>query len=127
MIDSDGLSQTWDFYPTPQGIWLDNGKQLSYVQWWQAEKAHEAQADSLGHAIAVLPGTVTALYKSVGDSIEKGEKIISFEAMKMETTLVAEISGTVQSLSWQVGDQIAEGDSLYAIEADAEAGDGHNA
>jgi 3-methylcrotonyl-CoA carboxylase alpha subunit len=127
MIDSDGLSQTWDFYPTPQGIWLDNGKQLSYVQWWQAEKAHEAQADSLGHAVAVLPGTVTALYKSVGDSIEKGEKIISFEAMKMETTLVAEISGTVQSLSWQVGDQIAEGDSLYAIEADAEAGDGHNA
>jgi acetyl/propionyl-CoA carboxylase alpha subunit len=123
VIDSGGLSQTWDVHPTPQGVWMDNSDELDYVQWWRAGEAHETETESLGHAIAVLPGTVTALYKAMGDSIVKGEKIISFEAMKMETTLIAEVSGIVQSLTWQMGDQIAEGDTLYAIEPAVEVVD----
>ena len=75
---------------------------------------------SSGFQVANLSATDMATikityYPQSGDAVEVGDKLISFEAMKMETTLLAEVAGTLADCSWQVGDQISEGDLLFHV------------
>jgi len=112
----DGLSIEWDVYFKDNQVWLDNGDRIETVSWWLAAKAHDHDVEKVGKATAVLPGVVTAVYKKVGDKVTAGEKILSFEAMKMETTQVAEVDGVLKVIPWQVGDQISEGDVLFEID-----------
>ena len=58
--------------------------------------------------ICPMPGLVTALHVTEGDSIEEGQPLAVIEAMKMENILRAEKAGTVSAVS------VAEGDSLQA-------------
>jgi 3-methylcrotonyl-CoA carboxylase alpha subunit len=111
----DGHLIEWDVLFDGDKVWLDNGDRIESITWWKAEKAHDTDIDSVGHAVAVLPGTVTAVYKKQGESVIVGDKLLSFEAMKMETTLTAEVAGTLDVFTWQEGDQISEGDILFNI------------
>jgi 3-methylcrotonyl-CoA carboxylase alpha subunit len=52
-------------------------------------------AAGVGVAVAPMPGKVIRLLVSVGDRVEAGQALVVLEAMKMETTLRAEIAGTV--------------------------------
>lgn len=116
----DGMTIEWDCFITDERVFLDNGDRQAHIEWWQADKAHDHDLEASGRQLAVLPGVVTEVYKKPGDAVEVGDKLISFEAMKMETTLLAEVSGTLTDCSWQVGDQISEGDLLFHVtEADA--------
>src|SRR5262245_33556403 len=49
----------------------------------------------VGVAVAPMPGKVIRVLVSVGDRVEAGQALVVLEAMKMETTLRAEIAGTV--------------------------------
>lgn len=118
----DGVLIEWDTHVTAERVSLDNGDRQFTQVWWQAAKAHDHDADLSGREIAALPGTVTALYKQPGDAVSVGDKLLSYEAMKMETTLMADVAGTLRDMAWQVGDQIGEGDLLYDIEIHDDAG-----
>jgi pyruvate carboxylase len=67
---------------------------------------------------APLPGLVVGLAVSVGDSVRKGQKLLSIEAMKMETTLYAEKPGRVAEIVTAVGRQVAAGELLIRMKAD---------
>lgn len=112
----DGIMVEWDTHVKGDRVSLDNGARQFAQTWWRAAKAHDHDLDISGREIAALPGTVTALYKQEGDVVSAGDKLLSYEAMKMETTLMADVDGTVKTLSWAVGDQIGEGDLLYEID-----------
>ena len=43
---------------------------------------------------SAMPGTITKVFRKVGDKVKKGESIIAMEAMKMEHTLSAPCDGT---------------------------------
>ncbi|MCK9303809.1 MAG: acetyl-CoA carboxylase biotin carboxyl carrier protein subunit [Bacteroidales bacterium] len=58
---------------------------------------------------SVIPCTVSALYTSEGAKIEKGDKILEFEAMKMKNILIAPFSGKVEKIFVKQGDKIAKG------------------
>ncbi|EAR11037.1 acetyl/propionyl/methylcrotonyl-CoA carboxylase subunit alpha [Reinekea blandensis] len=118
---SKGRLYRWAVYVTDDSVWLDDGHQPLVQTWWRAEKAHDHDVDVSGREVAALPGTVTALYKQPGDHVRVGDKLLSYEAMKMETTLMADVDGVLSDMSWQVGDQIGEGDLLYDITATADA------
>ena len=45
-----------------------------------------------------LPGLVVGVAVAVGDPVRKGQKLLSIEAMKMETTIYAERPGRVAEL-----------------------------
>jgi 3-methylcrotonyl-CoA carboxylase alpha subunit len=132
-----GLSVHWDaFLCAPQGqssipglgrvegrvqdrtgeVWLDNGDRIETVSWWQATVGPSAEGEKLGRLCALLPGIVTAVYAQLGDRVAIGDKLLSLEAMKMETTQVAQVAGILRELPWQVGEQISEGDLLFDIE-----------
>ncbi len=78
-----------------------------------------AQADgSPGQVGAPMPGTVTSLAIQVGQRVKKGEALLGIEAMKMETTLFAELGGEVAEIVVKPGDSVETKDLLVVITAD---------
>nr|WP_315459210.1 acetyl/propionyl/methylcrotonyl-CoA carboxylase subunit alpha [uncultured Sphingorhabdus sp.] len=57
--------------------------------------------------ICPMPGLLTALHVSVGDSVEAGQPLAVVEAMKMENILRAEKSGIVKAVNAGAGDSLA--------------------
>jgi biotin carboxyl carrier protein len=63
-----------------------------------------------------MPGKVTAVEVSQGDMVNKGQRLLTLEAMKMEHGLTAPFNGVVVELSAETGAQVSEGVVLARIE-----------
>ncbi len=59
-----------------------------------------------------LPGLIVGVAVNAGDPVRKGQKLLSIEAMKMETTLYAERPGRVEEVLAVVGHQVKTGELL---------------
>lgn len=64
---------------------------------------------------APLPGNIMQVFIKAGDDIKKGEKLLMYEAMKMENNILAEKDGTVSAIKVQAGDSVLEGDVLIEL------------
>ena len=62
-----------------------------------------------------LPGNILSILVHVGDVVQKGQKLLTYEAMKMENDILAEGNGTVAKIYVNVGDTILEGATLIEI------------
>ncbi len=71
-----------------------------------------------GEIEAPMPGKVTAVEVAAGDKVEKGQRLLTLEAMKMEHALTAPFDGTVAELSASPGQQVTEGTLLVKVEAE---------
>lgn len=60
-------------------------------------------------------GKVFKLDKNVGDHVEKGDTVVTIEAMKMEIGCVAPEAGTVASINVSVGDPCENGTVLATL------------
>jgi acetyl/propionyl-CoA carboxylase alpha subunit len=69
-----------------------------------------------GVIAAPMPGKVTAVEVSQGDMVNKGQRLLTLEAMKMEHGLTAPFDGTVTELSAAAGAQVGEGTILARVE-----------
>jgi Pyruvate carboxylase len=73
-------------------------------------------ANASGVKIAApLPGSVMQIFVKEGDVVKKGDKLLMYEAMKMENNLLAEADGTISAIKCRVGDNILQGDVLIII------------
>ncbi|MBR1838155.1 MAG: biotin/lipoyl-binding protein [Bacteroidaceae bacterium] len=84
----------------------------------QAVAAAPAQPTGTGEGSPVkapLPGVVTAIKVSVGQSVKKGETVAILEAMKMENNIAAECDGKVTGIAVQAGESVLEGTVLVTI------------
>lgn len=70
-----------------------------------------------GVVTAPMPGKVVAVLVAAGDTVEAGQPIAIVEAMKMETTLVAEIAGRVERLDAVPGQLVDAGRVIATIAA----------
>ena len=64
---------------------------------------------------APIPGMVTTLSVSVGSKVAKGDKLLTLEAMKMQTTLYAPIDGVVEEVHAALGDRVDSKDLMVRI------------
>ncbi len=64
---------------------------------------------------APIPGLITSLGVGVGTKITKGDKLLTLEAMKMQTTIYAPCDGTVAEVNAKVGDTVESKDLLVLI------------
>ncbi len=64
-----------------------------------------------------LPGNIMQVYVKNGDVVKLGDKLLVYEAMKMENTVLAEKDGTIKNLRVQTGASVLQGETLMEIEA----------
>jgi pyruvate carboxylase len=68
------------------------------------------------HVAAPMPGSVVAVLVGVGEEVAAGQKLLTLEAMKMETTLYAERAGRVAEVVVRPHTQVEAGDLLVRFE-----------
>jgi pyruvate carboxylase len=78
----------------------------------EAPKADPSDPKQVG---APLPGLVVSVAVVAGDPVRKGQKLLSIEAMKMETTLYAERGGRIAEILAAVGRQVEAGELLIRL------------
>lgn len=79
-------------------------------------KAEKADPGNSNHVGSAMPGMVVSLAVQEGASVREGQKLLVIEAMKMQTTIVAEKAGKVSRVLVKAGSQIETGDLLLVIE-----------
>lgn len=62
-----------------------------------------------------LSGTVVEIHVAEGQAVQQGDKLITLEAMKMNTAISASRSGNVASIKAQVGASVQEGQVLLTL------------
>lgn len=65
--------------------------------------------------IAPLPGIVIHLKVKEGDEVKKGTTLLTYEAMKMENSILAEKDGTVKTIKVAIGQNFLQGDVLIEM------------
>lgn len=68
------------------------------------------------HVAAPMPGAVVAVLVNIGEEVVAGQKLLTLEAMKMETTLYAERAGRLAEVLAQPRSQVEAGDLLVRFE-----------
>jgi pyruvate carboxylase len=67
------------------------------------------------HVGAPMPGMVVTVAVKVGQTVKKGDPLLSMEAMKMETMLTAERDATVHAIHVRAGETINARDLLVEL------------
>jgi 3-methylcrotonyl-CoA carboxylase alpha subunit len=93
-----------------------DGRTFSFATADAEARAGDARARS-GAAVAPMPGKVIAVLVAVGDTVEAGQPLVVLEAMKMETTLAAEVGGQVSAVLAVPGATVDAGAVLVEIGA----------
>jgi biotin carboxyl carrier protein len=62
-----------------------------------------------------LPGNIVNIFVKEGASVKKGDKLLTYEAMKMENEVLAEKDGTIASIKVHIGDAVLQDDVLIEM------------
>ena len=68
-----------------------------------------------------LPGSIVKVMVKPGDSVKKGDTLLTRESMKMENVVASEYTGTVKNVLVAAGQNVMQDDKLVEIETVAEA------
>jgi pyruvate carboxylase len=84
----------------------------------KAAAATRAKADAAkpGEVGAPIPGAVTVIYVKQGQRVNKGERLVVMEAMKMQSTVYAPVSGLVKKVAVTAHENVEARDLLLVIE-----------
>lgn len=75
----------------------------------------KAEAGNEKHVGAPMPGVISTLAVSAGQTVSAGDVLVSIEAMKMETAIHAERDGEISEVLVATGDQIDAKDLLVTF------------
>ena len=90
-----------------------DGEARTFREYRAAGSAVGSAAD--GAILSPMPGRIIAVEVAAGDTVTKGQKLVTLEAMKMEHSLVAPFDGIVAELNAESGGQVSEGAVLARI------------
>jgi geranyl-CoA carboxylase alpha subunit len=97
----------------------------SCIHEFTEHRPHESSADassdgSDGRVRAPTMGRVIALWAEPGQRVEPGARLLTLEAMKIESTITSPIAGTIHELRVAVGDQVDKAQVLVIVTPEAE-------
>ncbi len=101
--------------PASQALAFADGFARLYVL--DQTRASAAGTAGDGLVVSPMPGRIIAVDVAAGDTVTKGQKLVTLEAMKMEHALTAPFDGTVAELNVEVNGQASEGMLLVRLEA----------
>ena len=111
IIANDG-DTAWISTPEFGGWRIDEEDELSAAR-------HEEEAVG-GTLLSPMPGTVTVVHASVGESVTAGQTLLVVEAMKMEHPITAPLDGVVEAVHVQAGQAVAMEAPLAVVTAASE-------
>lgn len=65
---------------------------------------------------AFIPGIIQEIYVKKGAKVNRGDKLLILEAMKMKNLVTAPVSGTVKSINIQSGKMVTKNELLIELE-----------
>ena len=77
--------------------------------------ARKAASGNPDHVGAPTPGLVTGLFVQVGDEVEANAKLLTLEAMKMQSTIYSPKAGTIKEIVVSAGSQVQSKDLLLVL------------
>lgn len=80
-----------------------------------ARPSGAAPAAGAGSVASPLSGRIVSVDCSVGQKVVAGDKLVTVEAMKMNTFVAAASDGVVTAIAVQAGDVVEEGQVLVTI------------
>lgn len=102
--------------PAPAMLVAEGGSVWQLTPWRAAGGAGGAAGD--GAILSPMPGKIIAVDVAAGDTVRKGQKLLTLEAMKMEHSLTAPFDGVVAELNATGGAQVQVEALLVRIEKD---------
>lgn len=115
----DGVRQTAFFVIEGTELFLEaNDQSLIIEDTTYAPVLSEDEAGS-GHIVATTEGLVILVGVKPGDKVEKGQTLVTIEAMKMEHRLTADTDGTVINVPAVEGTQVKKGQLMAEIEIES--------
>ncbi len=118
------------------GVWVEK---IADTLWFHVEGqtytwTPERKARSKGGSVAgrldegvvkaPMPGKIIQVLAAKDQSVERGDRLVVMEAMKMEYTLEASCAGRVREVLVQVGDQVELGQRLVELDVARVQGEG---
>jgi pyruvate carboxylase len=82
----------------------------------KVETRPKADPSNPGHVGAPIPGAITAISVDAGNRVEKGDRLLVMEAMKMQSTVYAPLGGKIAQTLVNIGDKVDSKDLLMVIE-----------
>jgi propionyl-CoA carboxylase alpha chain len=113
--DDDGLRRRYRVRHGDRAAWVNGPEGQSTFVLHTTDDADERDGVA-GECRAPLPGAVTKVLVSLGETVAEGDGLLVLEAMKMEHTLRADGAGTVSRIDCVPGQQVDVGDLLVALE-----------
>ena len=92
-------------YDTPPFALLNERGQTYRFELWRSDAGHGGHAHD-GDILSPMPGRIIAVDVTQGQSVTKGQKLLTLEAMKMEHSLTAPFDGVVAELDAEAGAQV---------------------
>lgn len=95
-----------------------NGKKFSFKEEKRIPSLSKIPKKDLGkkEILSPIDGEVSQIYKKEGDFVQKGDKILSVFAMKMENEIEADSEGKIQKILVKVGQKVKKNDLLVILE-----------
>ncbi len=75
--------------------------------------------EGIAEVKAPMPGKVVKLLVSAGDSVEAGQGILLFEAMKMQNEIRSPLSGELVEMDVQEGQAVESRERLFAVKGNS--------
>jgi len=98
-----------------EDVLIAEGGQVWQLAPWRVAGAGGGDASD-GVVLSPMPGRIIALEVAEGDTVSRGQKLLTLEAMKMEHSLTAPFDGIIAELNAREGGQVSEGALLVKIE-----------
>lgn len=114
----DGIRRQAQYAIDGTTLYLDASGQTLEIENRTYQPALSEDAAGSGRIVANTEGLVIAVAAEVGARVEKGDVLVTIEAMKMEHRLLADGDGTVTEVSAQTGTQVKKGQVMAVLELD---------
>lgn len=63
-----------------------------------------------------LPGSVIKIFVTVGQTVKRGETLLTLESMKMENSILSEKNGVIKAIHVQTSQSVMQDDALFDME-----------
>ena len=111
-----GVAARCSVHRYDEGIFVDDGVHSS--AWTLAPRFPDHSLDAAGHgAVTPVPGTITVVGVSEGQSVQVGDLLVVLEAMKMEHRILADADGVVARVLVEVGQSVEAHALVVELEA----------